>query len=553
MTLQAAIAAALAELREGRAHSAVEALRRLCEEAPASVAAFNALGSALAAQGDHHEAIATFRHALALRPGHPQVGANLGSALLDDGQLAGACAAFEQAIASGAAPPQAHAGLGHARLLLGDFAGAAQAFAGIGAHASTSPAMYSRRCYAALLDPTASAREVADIHHGYETIVREHFPNDGGGARGALPARGRLVIGYVSPNLREHSVASFLEGVLANHDPGRVEIQLYSDVSRPDATTERLAALASGYRATCRMSDEQLAAQIRADRVDVLVDLAGHMYPNRLPLFARRPARVLLSYLGYPGTTGLSVFAGRISDAWADPWDDATSAGPEPILRVEGGYFAYTPPPDAPPVTPAPCETRGAITFGCFNDALKLNEPSLTTFARVLTRVDDSRLVLKAAALSHEEVRRRVSNTLARAGVPHSRIELRGFTPTRPEHLASYAGVDVALDPFPYAGATTTCEALYMGVPVVTLAGDRHAGRLGVSVLSAAGLEDWIAPNAEDYVDLAITKSRNRSELGLLRTRLRQQLLASPLCDAARVARFIERTAFELAARPPAG
>jgi protein O-GlcNAc transferase len=357
----------------------------------------------------------------------------------------------------------------------------------------------------------------------------------------------KLRIGYVSADLREHSVASFFEHVFAAHDRQRFQLHLYSDVVREDATTDRLRSMADVYQRTLGVSDEVLATRVRRDEIDVLVDLAGHMQPNRLPVFARRPAPVQLTYLGYPGTTGMSAFDARISDEWADPCD--APSGSEPVVRVPDGLFAYMPPSDAPEVSPLPAASSANMTFGCFNDTLKLNDRVLESWSEILSHTNQSRLLLKAKLLSSDDVRAYVLDQLAACGVSRDRVELLRATSTRREHLQTYARVDVALDTFPYAGATTSCEALYMGVPVITLAGDRHAGRLGVSILSAAGLADWIAPTRAAYVARAIRAARGRPGLAKLRRSLRARLLGSPLCDPTRVTRALEAAACDLFAR----
>ena len=271
-----------------------------------------------------------------------------------------------------------------------------------------------------------------------------------------------------------------MEGVLAAHDMTRCEVHLYSDVRQPDATTARLVANVDGYHPTWQLSHAELATLCRSHGVDVLIDLQGHMQPNRLPALALGAADVVLTYLGYPGSTGIPWLAGRLTDGWADPEDDPQQIGPELPLRIAGGYLAYTPPPDAP--APASPPSAGGFTFGSFNDALKLNDEVLATWAELLSRCD-ARLLLKTRALAWPAVRERVLSAFSARGVDPARIELCAATAGRREHLELYARVDVALDTFPYAGATTTCEALYMGVPVVTLAGDRHAARMGVFAL----------------------------------------------------------------------
>jgi protein O-GlcNAc transferase len=544
MSMQPSIAAALRFLQAGDAAAALRELETLVEREPASPAAHNALGSVRAGQGQIAGATTAFERALALRPDYPEALTNLGSVLLDDWQLGAALEHLARAVTLPRVLPQAHVGLGRALCLLGRPAAARAHFERACALAPNQPAIHSQRCYAALFDPELDPAALHAIHCAYETSVAPQLQQPAGQFANDPRSDRRLVLGYISADFREHSVASFLEPVLRAHDRSAFELKLYSDVQRPDAITARLRQLVDGYLPIVGLAHEAVAARIRADRVDVLIDLAGHMHPNRLPVIARRPAPVLLSYLGYPGTTGLSAFDARISDDWADP-PGVEFAGPAPLARIAGGYLAYGPPADAPDVAALPAAANGCITFGCMNDALKLSDQVLASWAEILNRSPGSRLILKARALAASEVRARIVDTLSARGVSVDRMELLPATRTRREHLLQYARVDLALDTFPYAGATTTCEALYMGVPVISLAGDRHVSRLGVSVLSAAGLSAFVASSPGAYVELAVSCTQDISMLASLRRTLRDRLRASQLLSGERVARGIERASLE--------
>jgi predicted O-linked N-acetylglucosamine transferase (SPINDLY family) len=547
MTLGTDLDAALRSLASGDVTRALPQLEALALRDPENPVVHNALGSAFAALGRWEPAAASFARALALRPGYVLACTNLGSVRLEQGEIAAARALFDAAIAEGSAPAQAYVGLARTLCLLGQFAQADATFERALTRHGAHLGLHSQRCYAQLLDPNASARSVIDVHCAYAGSLGAgpagvRFDNDRSGQR-------KLVLGYVSADFREHSVASFLEPILAAHDPAAVTLHLYSDAQREDATSARLFGRAACVRRSAQLTHAQLSAQIRADAVDVLIDLAGHMQPNRLPMFFARPAPVLLTYLGYPGSTGLAAFDGRISDAWADPSDDPDLAGPEPVLRVPGGCYAYQAPSDVPDVAERVSAADGGVTFGCFNDALKLNGAVFALWAQILTRTPGSRLLLKARLLASHDVAQRIRETLRAAGVDPSRLELLASVASRNEHLASYARIDIALDPFPYAGATTSCEALYMGVPVVTLAGDRHASRLGASLLCSAGLEEFVTHGPEAYRDRAVQLASDEPRRAALRRSLRSQLAASALCDGRRVAGFIESSARTLFAR----
>jgi predicted O-linked N-acetylglucosamine transferase (SPINDLY family) len=535
--------AALRWLKQGDPERCVRELEVLVARTPDHATLHNALGSVLAGYGPLERARASFERALALSRDYSEALSNLGNVLLEQAELRAALAVFERAVDRADAPAQAFVGLGRVLCLLGRHARANDAFEQAlhrpGAHAGT----WSQRCYATLLDPEIDARQLVAIHRAcgeYLAPVRPATPHENDSH-----VHRKLRLGYVSADFREHSVACFLEGVLAQHDCKAIELYLYSDVRREDNTSRRLYALADHTRRCVRLSHAELAARCRADRIDVLIDLTGHMQPNRQAMFALAPAPVLFSYLGYPGTTGSGAYGARITDVWADPTDLPELAGPEPLLRISGGHLAYTPAHDAPDVSPLPAASANGVVFGCFNDALKLNDPVLATWAALLARCAGSGLLLKARQFVARDLRQRVLATFSALGVDPARIELMPATLTRREHLELYARVDIALDTFPYSGVTTSCEALYMGVPVITLAGDRHAARLGMSILSAIDLEAWVATDRAAYVERAVCLANDLVELARLRATLRETLRSSALCDSRRVASAIEVAARE--------
>jgi predicted O-linked N-acetylglucosamine transferase (SPINDLY family) len=288
------------------------------------------------------------------------------------------------------------------------------------------------------------------------------------------------------------------------------------------------------------MNDDQLAAQIREDGIDILVDLAGHTSGHRLGAFARKPAPLQVSWLGYPDTTGLSAIDYRLTDSIVDPPGAADGFSSERLVRLPDGFHCYTPSDAAPDVAPLPAEKNGFVTFGSFNNLSKVNRGVLDAWADVLGRISGSRLVLKSRWLHMPEVCERIRKLLEQRGVARDRIELVAKLPTSAEHLALYGDIDIALDTFPYNGATTTCEALWMGVPVVTLAGDRHAARLGASMLSRVGLEGLVADRPQDYVEAATRLATDLPALARLRADLRGRVAASPLCDGPGFTRQLE-------------
>jgi predicted O-linked N-acetylglucosamine transferase (SPINDLY family) len=340
-------------------------------------------------------------------------------------------------------------------------------------------------------------------------------------------------------------VAYFIEPILAHHDPDRFEIYCYAQVGRGDVMTERLQALAGHWRRTLGMSDAELAAQVRADGIDILVDLAGHTANSRLTAFTSRPAPVQIGYLGYPNTICSPAIAYRLTDAWADP-PGQEQFHCEELIRLPRGFLCYAPSPDAPAVTPPPSLTNGHITFGSFNNLAKINTGVVALWARLLQAEPTARLVIKNGSLRDPATRERYHALFQQHGIARARVDLAAWTPAMRDHLAAHAGIDIGLDTFPYNGTTTTCEALWMGVPVVALAGDRHASRVGVSLLTRLGLTELIAETLEHYIRVAQYLSANPARLSELRHGLRARIQASTLCDGAAFTRELEDTYREL-------
>lgn len=341
----------------------------------------------------------------------------------------------------------------------------------------------------------------------------------------------RLTVGYISPDFRQHSCSYFIEPLLAAHDRERFRIIAYSSTSGRDAVTARLRGLADEWREVRTLSDDALAAQIAADRADIAVDLAGHSGSTRLAALAYRPAPIAMTYLGYPNTTGMAGIDYRIVDPLTDPLG-AEAQSTEELIRLDPCFLCYRPPADAPAAAPPPCSVGGPVTFGSFNAIDKTSPAAAAAWARILAATPGSRLLLKGSKLADPVVRGRLLELLGRHGIDGSRVDLLIWTSGVREHLECYGRMDIALDPFPYNGTTTTCEALWMGVPVVTVVGNMHAGRVGASLLSAVGTPELVAAGVDDYIRIAIELAADRPRLEAMRSSLRERMAASPLCDA---------------------
>lgn len=355
----------------------------------------------------------------------------------------------------------------------------------------------------------------------------------------AVPTR-RLRVGYVSADFRAHSIANFIEPLLRNHSQDDFDIYCYSDVRKEDAVTGQLRKLAHHWRAIAHLDDEQADKLIRTDEIDILVDLAGHTGDNRLGVFARKPAPVQITYLGYPNTTGLDAVDYRITDERTDPEGTCEDYYSEQLIRLPGIFLCYNPLPGAPAVSGLPALSNGHITFGSFNNLAKITPAVLKLWTRILHEIPTSHLVLKNESLNDAAVRRRLAAVFADSGISKSRIQLTGWKETYHEHLLGYRGVDISLDTFPYNGTTTTCESLWMGVPVITLAGGMHAGRVGLSILSQAGLEDFIAATHDEYLGIAKVHAGSAGRLSEIRSRLRGRMMYSELCNGGRFTRKLE-------------
>ena len=376
----------------------------------------------------------------------------------------------------------------------------------------------------------ASGDDMFDRHRQYGRMMRDTVaPPDGSYALAPDPAR-RLRIGYVSPNFSRHSVGYFVEPVIAHHDRERYEIFCYYSHPRSDDVTARMRALAARWRDVAAAHDDAVAQLIRSDGIDILVDLAGHSKGNRLGVFARKPAPIQMTWLGYPDTTGLATVDYRIADRVTDPAPGADQRHTERLLRIDDIFLCYRPPDDSPPVNER-ASAPSAVVFSSFNNIAKLNRQMICVWATILARVPASRIVLKSAALGYPDTVDRLADFLEAHGIEPGRDELRGWIKDRRQHLELYAAVDVALDTFPYNGTTTTCEALWMGVPVVSLAGSAHMSRVGATVLRACGLSELVAESPESYADIAVALACDQSRRAGMRANLRDRLRASPLFD----------------------
>jgi predicted O-linked N-acetylglucosamine transferase (SPINDLY family) len=506
---------------------------------PEHAEALNNLGVVLQDRGDLARATECFERAAALAPASPEPPTNLGVLHMAHHRFDEARAAFERAVALDPAHAAAWNNLGILAQDLGDVRAALRHYrraARLHPEASNTQQNILRAlCYL----PGVSPKRRLEQHAAWGRRFEAASPPLEAPAGLVLDPERPLRVGYLSPDFRTHSVSYFVDGVLANHGP-EIAAYCYSASRCVDTKTIHLQRLAHAFRSVDGLSAREAAETIRRDGIDLLVDLAGHTSGNRLDVMALRPAPVQLTYLGYPATTGLSAIDYRITDALADPPGPARRATEE-LVRMPGCFLCYTPFGPIPDVAPPPHEARGHVTFTCFNDLAKVNDRVLDAWGRILGALPSARLLLKARAFASRAAVERLHARLAARGVSPERVECRRLAGSAEEHLATYAEADVALDTFPYAGTTTTCEALLMGVPVITASGQSHAENVGRSLLHAAGLPELVARSADGYVALACALAGDGPRLSALRRSLRPRLLGSRLCDARAFTRDLEQ------------
>ncbi|KAJ9184519.1 hypothetical protein P3X46_004234 [Hevea brasiliensis] len=352
-----------------------------------------------------------------------------------------------------------------------------------------------------------------------------------------------IVIGYVSPDYFTHSVSYFIEASLVYHDYANYKVVVYSAVVKADAKTNRFRekVLKKGgvWRDIYGIDEKKVASMVREDKVDILVELTGHTANNKLGMMACRSAPVQVTWIGYPNTTGLPTIDYRITDSQADP-PDTKQKHVEELVRLPECFLCYTPSPEAGPVASTPALANGFITFGSFNNLAKITPKVLQVWARILCAVPNSRLVVKCKPFCCDSVRQRFLSTLEELGLESLRIDLLPLILLNHDHMQAYSLMDISLDTFPYAGTTTTCESLYMGVPCVTMAGAVHAHNVGVSLLSKVGLGHLVAKNEDEYVQLALQLASDIPALSNLRMSLRDLMSKSPVCDGASFALGLE-------------
>lgn len=499
--------------------------------------AHNNMGSALNALGRSGEALASCTKALKIRADYPEANLNLGNALRNLDRLEEALGAFVKAAAIRPNFASAYSNMGFVLQELGRLDEAAAAFAKVLEITPKDLGARSSYLFVSHYLDRHSPEVLRNIAEQFGRLssgrVDRAFTTWRPGASG-----GALRVGLVSGDLGNHPVGLFLEGLLRAIDPNRVEFLAFPCKPAEDDLTIRLKSCVSVWEPIHHLNDEAAARIIHTSGVDVLLDLSGHTKANRLPLFAWKPAPVQASWLGYFATTGVAEMDYILGDRYVTPAGEANHFT-ETVWSLPDAYLCFTPPAMAVAVSPLPMLSRGFLTFGSFNNLAKVTDAVVAVWARVLQAVPGSRLMLKTSALGNPAMQDSVRSRFARHGVVADRLLLEPASP-RVELLQTYRDIDICLDPFPYPGATTSLEALWMGVPVLSKRGDRFLSHIGETIAHNAGLPEWIADDDDDYVARAVRFASDPSGLARLRSTLRENVLASPLFDSARFARNFE-------------
>ena len=513
---------------------AIDLYRRTLMAQPDHAQAHNDLGTALCATGDYAGARAAFAQALALRehlvPAHVNMGQLLFSEFRDYRQAA---SHYRVALASDPGQNQARTGLA---LALYECGLVEEAVECLREAVQRSPDDATAHQFMLFMSNALAHRDPEPWHDLHRLWGQRHAD---GLPRYAHPPRQagvRLRVGYVSADFREHATANFVATMLAGHDPKVCEIVCYGNSSETDSVTVEMQRYAHLWRRIDALDDAQAARLIRDDAIDILVDLSGHTRGNRLGVFARKPAPVQIAYLGYLNTTGMAAMDYRITDANADP-PGAERFHSETLLRMPQSSWCCRPPGDAPPVATLPAQRSGYVTFGSFNHIAKLNADVLETWAELLCRLPGSRL--QVMAVPDEEAGARICASLQAHGVDSSQIRTSPRLP-RGQYWQQHADIDIALDPFPYTGGATTFESLWMGLPVVTLAGNFGFARSAATVLVNAGLPECIAADRRQYLEIACRLAGDLTLLADMRRGMRERVRASPILDAPRFGAALE-------------
>lgn len=525
--------------QQGQFTEAISCYRRSLQLNPENALTLYNLANALQETHKTDEAVRLYQYALTREPGWPEAYNNLGIVYQNMGLLDKAIAGFEKAL--DIQPNYAEA-LNNLGIVYGHQGRITAAISCYRKALRIKPG-YSE-CHSNLVfglnyDPNTTQEDIFSQACQWWTQHGQPITGRFAHANSREPNR-RLKIGYVSADFRRHPVGFFFLPLVKAHDRNSFEAFCYTDIRQPDELTEQIKSSADHWTATTGFSDLEVAEKIYTDRIDILIDLAGHTANNRLLVFARKPAPIQVNWLGYVNTTGLAAMDYRITDGMVDPVTENNRYHSEIIIRLENGFFCFAPPSKSPPVGELPAKKHGYLTFGSFNKLSKINKEVIALWSHLMHRLPGSRLRLMAKPLADASTRNRYLALFQANGIPSNRIEMVTYTPSYYDYLNQYSQIDISLDPFPHNGHTTTCDSLWMGVPVMTLRGDRYASRMGASILARLQLEAFISDTKEAYLQSIVNLATDWDRLQELRLDLRKRFTSSPIHDAKRFAREME-------------
>jgi predicted O-linked N-acetylglucosamine transferase (SPINDLY family) len=507
-------------MQHGKMERAIQLITRAIEICPDISGFHSNLALAYKDNDQLDSALDHYKKAVDLNPNNPVIYFNLGALYQNCSQYENAQIAYEKSLKMNPNQPLLYHNLGHLFLKMGYVQNAITSAKKAMALSPYDPEIQSNYLFALNYS----------IKHSPENIINEHLKwgqKYQCSIKSDIHKSSRIHVGYVSPDFRDHSVSKFIQAILKHHDTKYFNIYCYSNVKKPDHVTNALIETDVKWRDIYYQDDQAVCDQIKSDGIHILVDLAGHSSNNRLMVFAKKPAPIQVSYLGYPNTTGLSQIDYRFVDQHSDP-DLSRFSGSEHRMYLPYGFLCYSPSPHSPLITKKSFSKH--TVFGSFNNLPKINQHVIVLWSKILKAVPDSRLLLKTHGFKVNRIKEEYLNNFKGQGIDPSRIQLLASVKKEKDHLSLYDEIDIALDTFPYNGTTTTCEALWMGVPVITLSGEIHAARVGESILNQTGLNVWIAKNETDYIKKAIYLAAHPDERNFCRQNLRDWLTQSLLC-----------------------
>jgi predicted O-linked N-acetylglucosamine transferase (SPINDLY family) len=530
----------------GQLSKAVDSYNKAIQLKPDYVQAYNNSGLALQELGQLDKALKSCEQAIQLKPDYAQAYNNRGVVLQELEQLDKALNSYEQAIQLKPDFAEAYNNRGNALKEIGQVDEAIDSYDKAIQFKPDYAVAYSNRNFALNYSSELTQTDIFQKHLEFEKQFGRKILENKLNPLFNKRRNTRLKVGYISADFNNHSVGYFFEPLLKSHDKGSIEIYCYYNNARADDTTKRLMEESEHWRSIVGMNDKDVVNLIRKDSIDILVDLVGHTANNRLTVFTYKPAPIQVTWLGYPNTTGLSAIDYRFTDDVVDPIGRTDDLHSEKLIRLQNGFLCYQGDKLLPPNSALPCLKREHITFGSFNNLSKVTHQVVKIWSKILQSVPNSHLLLKSKQLSDAKTKSRYIEMFKHEGIPENRLELYSWLPGKEEHMELYNSIDIGLDPFPYNGTTTTCEALWMGVPVITMFGNLHAGRVGASIMTHANLENLIAMGTDEYVNMAVKYANNTDYLVKLRNELRSKILRSALCDNNAFAKNIEKAYQEM-------